>query len=134
MSTSLNGFAIGALKGKNGKKKKEEEKKKKKKGGEDDIEFAKRGQRAGSSFENSNPMRDNVENDEVWVEHLSENGESYFHQPSTGETVWDRPDGEITPASLQMDEKWLKADEGNGDNYWYDETSGRTTWSDRSQG
>lgn len=69
-----------------------------------------------------------------WVEHLSENGESYFHQPSTGETVWDRPDGEITPASLQIDEKWLKADEGNGDNYWYDETSGRTTWSDRSQG
>ncbi|GMH59300.1 hypothetical protein TL16_g02801 [Triparma laevis f. inornata] len=39
------------------------------------------------------------ENDKVWIEHKCKTGEnaglSFFHQPSTGETIWERPEGEI---------------------------------------
>ncbi|GMH54514.1 hypothetical protein TrLO_g9320 [Triparma laevis f. longispina] len=79
------------------------------------------------------------ENDEeVWVEHLCEEGEhagkTYYHHSSSGETVWERPKGEIRPASLQVNEKWKESEDGNGDTYWYDEVSGKTTWSDKSEG
>ncbi|GMH78729.1 hypothetical protein TrLO_g1461 [Triparma laevis f. longispina] len=34
-------------------------------------------------------------NKDVWIEHMCEDGEhegeTYFHQPSTGKTVWERP-------------------------------------------
>ncbi|GMH66654.1 hypothetical protein TrST_g10710 [Triparma strigata] len=36
-------------------------------------------------------------NEDVWIEHKSEEGgrkgETYYHQPSTGKTVWERPEG-----------------------------------------
>lgn len=39
------------------------------------------------------------ENDNVWIEQKCTTGDnagsSFFHQPSTGETTWERPEGEI---------------------------------------
>lgn len=93
----------------------------------------------GGFFGNSKPLRSSFsENSSVWIEHKCEEGEnagqSYYHQPSTGETVWDRPEGKIKPAEVSLDEKWNETEDSNGEKYWYDEVSGRTTWSDRSQG
>ncbi|GMI17565.1 hypothetical protein TrLO_g3910 [Triparma laevis f. longispina] len=54
-----------------------------------------------SSLKNSNSrLRSSFsENDNVWIEHKCTTGgnagSSFFHQPSTGETTWERPEGEI---------------------------------------
>ncbi|GMH94731.1 hypothetical protein TL16_g12988 [Triparma laevis f. inornata] len=76
----------------------------------------KKGDRKVSSFRSSLSKHDNV-----WVEHVygtgEDAGQTYYHQLSIGETVWERLKGEIRPASLQVDEKWLQAGHDNGDKY-----------------
>ncbi|GMH50245.1 hypothetical protein TrLO_g13897, partial [Triparma laevis f. longispina] len=56
-------------------------------------------QRALLESEKSRLRSSFSENDRVWIEHRCTTGgnagKSFFHQPSTGETTWERPEGEI---------------------------------------
>ena len=49
------------------------------------------------SFRKNSPTQSSFSgNEDVWIEHVCEDGEenerqTYYHQPSTGETTWERP-------------------------------------------
>ncbi|GMH90277.1 hypothetical protein TrST_g7328 [Triparma strigata] len=94
MSTSSNGMAIKSLKGSK-KKKKKEKKNDEEEGGGEVGEMAEIAQKRSQFVKTSSVSSSFSTNEDVWIEHKCEEGgckgETYYHQPSTGKAVWERP-------------------------------------------
>ncbi|GMH53802.1 hypothetical protein TrST_g8086 [Triparma strigata] len=95
MSTSSNGMAIKSLKRSKKKKKKKEKKNDEKEGGGEVVEMAEIAQKRSQFMKTPSVSSSFSTNEDVWIEHKCEEGgrkgETYYHQPSTGKTVWERP-------------------------------------------
>ncbi len=61
---------------------------------------------------------------EVWQEHYTEDGLTYYYHPQTERSSWDRPEGE----SVQIQVMYL--DESTGQQYWLNHSTGETYWLD----
>ena len=53
---------------------------------------------------------------QLWQEHFSETGETYYYCPSTGESSWNYPSGDIQLCNQYQDE--------GGNYYWYNSVTG----------
>jgi alpha-tubulin suppressor-like RCC1 family protein len=61
---------------------------------------------------------------ELWQEHYTDDGLTYFYNPETEESLWERPEGN----QVQMLVMYL--DEGSGQNYWLNHSTGEAYWMD----
>jgi len=56
----------------------------------------------------------------VWQEHFSEEGYTYYYNPGTGESTWEYPSGDIQVCQQYQD------DQGNW--YWFNTTTYESSW------
>ena len=66
------------------------------------------------------PRAKTVPQADIWREYFADTGETYYYNDSTGESVWDFPDGDSQVLSQYQDD--------DGNYYWYNWTTGETQW------
>lgn len=64
----------------------------------------------------ANKLDQSAKENQVWQEHFTENGETYYFCPESGESSWEYPQGNSQLLSQYQDE--------NGYNYWYNWSTG----------
>ena len=56
----------------------------------------------------------------IWQEHFSEEGYTYYYNPSTGESTWEYPSGDIQLCQQYQDD--------GGNWYWFNTSTNESTW------
>ncbi|KAM7222265.1 hypothetical protein V8F06_002292 [Rhypophila decipiens] len=67
---------------------------------------------------------------QVWQEHRTENGRSYYYNTVTRQTQWNKPEELLTPAerAVRASQPWKEYTADGGKPYWYNEQTKETTW------
>ena len=58
--------------------------------------------------------------DNIWQEHFSEEGYTYYYNPSTGESTWEYPSGDIQLCQQYQDD--------GGNWYWFNTSTYESSW------
>ena len=54
----------------------------------------------------------------------------FYHNSTTGETTWSKPDGVDHPEEFEEEAEWeAHFDDGHGKHYYHNNRTGETTWS-----
>ena len=64
-----------------------------------------------------------------WVEYISSDGLPYFHNPTTGETTWEKPTTERSaPLSSGTQGEWQQHHTAEGVPYFFNPSTGQSVW------